>query len=247
MNEQHPGSGISKAEWFATTHWSIVLAAKQGDLAQASAALERLCRTYWRPLYAYIRREGYDAEAAQDLTQGFFSDLLEKDHLSHLHDQRGKFRSFLLTFLKHFLSDERDKAAAQKRGGGKTILSLDDTSVEEGCVKLACELSPDQIFERRWAETVLEQAVTRLGQEYVATGKGALFECLKDIPAGEHGPVTYAELGAELGMTETAIKSAMHRLRQRHRAILREEIAHTVSTPAEVDAEIQYLLSILST
>src|SRR6185503_14073584 len=119
------------AREFTTTHWTVVLAAKQGDWAQARGALEKLCRIYWRPLYAYIRREGYGVQDAQDLTQGFFSVLLEKDYLSHLHDQRGKFRSFLLTFLKHFLSDERDKAAAQKRGGGKIFVSLDDTAVEE--------------------------------------------------------------------------------------------------------------------
>lgn len=234
---------------FATTHWSVVLAARLPDSSNAAAALETLCRTYWRPLYAYIRREGYGVPDAQDLTQGFFAQLLEKDYLSHLHDQRGKFRSFLLTFLKHFLSDERDKAGAQKRGGGKRVVSLDDTSIEERFLiepAMARELSPDQAFERRWAETVLEQAANRLGAEYAASGKAALFNALKDFQPGEHGSVSYKDVGTRLEMTESAIKSAVHRLRQRHREILREEIARTVSRPEEIDAEIRHLLAVLS-
>jgi RNA polymerase sigma-70 factor (ECF subfamily) len=154
-----------------------------------------------------------------------------------------------LTFLKHFLSDERDKASAQKRGGGKTFVSLDNTSVEDRWISepaTAGGLSPDQLFERRWAETILEQAAERLRSEYAADGKTALFEGLKDFQPGVHGPVSYQQAGAGLGMTESAIKSSMHRMRRRHREILREEIAHTVSRPEEVDEEIRYLLTILS-
>jgi RNA polymerase sigma factor (sigma-70 family) len=231
---------------FATTHWSVVWRARGAATAAAEEALNKLCCTYWPPLYAYIRRQGYDAANAQDLTQEFLSRFIQKDWLNHLHDQRGKFRSFLLTFLKHFLSDERDKAATQKRGGEKSFISLDDSSVDERSFSGPSERSPEQEFERRWAETVLEQAVKRLREEYTALKKGALFERLKDFQPGKHGALSYADAGAQLGMTETAIKSAVHRFRLRHREILREEIAHTVVSPDEIDGEIQYLLTVLS-
>jgi RNA polymerase sigma factor (sigma-70 family) len=232
---------------FATTHWSVVLAAKQSDGLLADDALEKLCRSYWPPLYAYIRREGYGVQDAQDLTQEFLSRFIQKEWLGHLQDQRGKFRSFLLTFLKHFLSDERDKAGAQKRGGGKTLLSLDDTLAEERYLSAPAKgLSPDQLFDRRWAETVMERALSRLREEYEARGKTALFEQLKEIQPGEHGQASYAEIGARLGLAEGTIASAVHRLRQRHREILRDEIARTVARPEEIDEEIRSLLAILS-
>jgi RNA polymerase sigma-70 factor (ECF subfamily) len=172
------GSSSARQGWFTTTHWSVVLAAKGNDDRQATVALEKLCRAYWPPLYAYIRRDGYGVEDAQDLTQEFFARLLEKDHLRHLRDQRGKFRSFLLTFLKRFLSDERDRARAKKRGGGKTFLSLDDTAAAETSYRIEAVApgSPDQLFERRWAQTVLERALFRLREEYVAGGKADLFD-----------------------------------------------------------------------
>jgi RNA polymerase sigma-70 factor (ECF subfamily) len=240
-----PGSKSAVA-WFVTTHWSVVLEAKGNDAARAGEALEKLCRTYWAPLYAFIRRSGYGPADAQDLTQEFFLRLLSKDYLRHLCDQRGKFRSFLLTLVKHFLSDERDRASAQKRGGGQVALSLDDTAGEDLYASVAShQLSPDQLFERGWAQTVLHQALRRLSEEYDASGKGALFETLKDVQPGEHGPLSYAELGVELGMTEVAIKSAVHRLRRRHREILREEIAHTVARVEDVDDEIRYLIELL--
>ena len=231
---------------FATTHWSVVLAAQRADGLRADVALEKLCRSYWPPLYAYIRREGYGVHDAQDLTQEFLSRFIQKEWLGHLQDQRGKFRSFLLTFLKHFLSDERDKAGAQKRGGGKTLVSLDDTSAEERYLDAPANgLSPDQIFERRWAETEMERALSRLREEYEAGGKAALFEQLKEIQPGEHGEASYAEIGARLGLAEGTIASAVHRLRQRHREILRDEIAQTVARPEEIDEEIRNLLAIL--
>jgi RNA polymerase sigma-70 factor (ECF subfamily) len=242
--KEPPGS--PSAAWFVTTHWSVVLDAKGEDSAVANEALEKLCRIYWRPVYAFIRRDGHGPEEAQDLTQEFFYRLLSKDYLRHLRDQRGKFRSFLLTFVKHFLSDERDKESALKRGGGQAALSLDDPEGEEMYLAQTAErLSPDQLFERRWAQAVLDQAVRRLRDEYYAADKDALFEKLKDIQPGEHGPLSYRELGAEIGMTEVAIKSAVHRLRKRHREILREEIAHTVMRPEDVDAEIRYLITLL--
>src|SRR5262249_515614 len=241
--------GMSPAtnRWFTTTHWSVVVAAKDGDPSEAANALEKLCHTYWPPLYNYIRRDGHSPEDAQDLTQEFFSPLLTKDYLAYLRDQRGKFRSFLLTFLKHFLSDQRDKAAAQKRGGGKQFVPLDATSAEEtNFLQLVDPIGPEQLFERRWAQTVLERALERLRQEYAAIGKLELFDSLKDLQPGERGTASYAELGQRFGMSESAIKSAVHRLRQRHRELLREEIAHTVARPEEIDEEIRYLLGVLS-
>ncbi|MFO1501042.1 MAG: sigma-70 family RNA polymerase sigma factor [Verrucomicrobiota bacterium] len=244
--DKEPRGEASAAAWFVTTHWSVVLAAKGGS-AQASEALEQLCRIYWRPLYAFIRRHGSSPADAQDLTQEFFARLLSKDYLRHLHDRRGKFRSFLLTFVKHFLSDERDRASALKRGGGQTPLPLEDAAGEDLYVAEAGhQLSPDQVFERRWAQTVLDHALQRLAHEYAVAGKGALYDRLKEVQPGEHGPVSYAQLGEELGMTEAAIKSAVHRLRRRHRELLREEIAHTVTRPEDVDDEIRYLIGLLS-
>jgi RNA polymerase sigma factor (sigma-70 family) len=233
--------------WFVTTHWSVVLEAKGGDTTRANEALEKLCHTYWPPVYAFIRRDGFNSADAQDLTQDFFFRLMSKDYLRHLQDQRGKFRSFLLTFVKHFLSDERDKAAAQKRGGGQILFSLNDTAGEDLFqVETATKLTPDQLFERNWAQIILQQAVHRLADEYAKSGKADLYEKLKDIQPGEHGPLSYAEIGAGLGMSETAVKSAMHRLRKRHREILREEIAQTVTRPEEIDDEIKHLIAIVS-
>jgi RNA polymerase sigma-70 factor (ECF subfamily) len=232
---------------FATTHWSVVLAAREAHSSQAATALETLCRTYWPPLYAFIRREGHGVEDAQDLTQEFFARLVEKDWLNHLHHQRGKFRSFLLTFLKHFLSDERDRARAQKRGGGQPMISLDQFEGEErdglGPVDT---LTADQVFERRWAHAVLHQAVERLRDEYVRAGQSVLFDHLKDLEPGERGARSHAELGAQWGMTEAAVKSAVHRMRRRHQELLREDIAHTVGDPAEIQEEIRHLLDVLA-
>jgi RNA polymerase sigma factor (sigma-70 family) len=241
-----PRNAQGSAAWFTTTHWTVVLQAREPDPARSRDALEKLCRTYWPPLYAYIRRQGYRPEDAQDLTQEFFSRLLQKEWLDRLHHQRGKFRSFLLTFLKHFLSDERDRAHAQKRGGGQQALPLDEANAEERYnIEAVDSLTAEQLYERRWAQTLLEQAVGRLRAEYFAEDKGALYDTLKDLQPGERGDVTYVELAARLGMSEAGIKSAVHRLRQRHREILREEIANTVSSPAEIDEEIRHLISVL--
>jgi RNA polymerase sigma-70 factor (ECF subfamily) len=225
----------------------VVLAAREEGSSRAAGAMDRLCRTYWRPVYAYVRRQGHNRQEAEDLTQGFFTLLLEKDYLQHLRHQEGKFRSFLLTLVKHFLSDERDKASAQKRGGDKTFVSLDETSAEESYLsEQANGLTPDQSFERRWAQTVMDRALGRLRSEYVAGGKEALFEQLKDILPGEHGESSYAEIGARLGLAKGTIASAVHRLRKRYGEILREEIAQTVARPEEIDEEIRSLLTVLS-
>ena len=235
-----------EGRWFTTTHWSVVLTAKQGDFPDAAAALEELCRTYWPPLYAYIRREGYDATEAQDLTQEFFGRLLEKDFLRHLHDRRGKFRSFLLTFLKHFLSEKRRSARTQKRGGGKALFSLDATHGEAGfLLEPADELTPNQVFERRWAQTILQTALNRLRDEFAARRQLGLFDRLQDYQPHEPGGKTYAELGEEFGMTEAAVKSAVQRMRKRHRELLREEISHTVTRPEEIDDELRHFRALL--
>ena len=234
-----------QAGWFQTTHWSVVLAAKDQDSPRAEEAMEKLCRAYWSPLYAYIRREGHGVAEAQDLTQEFFARLLAKGYLRHLR-QEGRFRSFLLTFVKRFLSDERDRAGAQKRGGGKALVSLDEMSAEERSLhEPLTALSPDQLFERRWAETVMERALVRLREEYQAQGKTALFDQLKDLQPGEHAEVSYAEIGARLGLAEGSVKSAVHRLRGRHREMLREVIAQTLRDPAEMEEEIQHLIAVL--
>src|SRR6187551_849980 len=176
------------ARWFATTHWSVVLAAKQSDSSQAAAALEKLCRTYWRPLCAYIQRDGHDATEAEDITQEFFARLLARDYLQHLHHQEGKFRSFLLAYLKNFLAEQRRKAGAQKRGGDQVIISLDAPAGEDGyLIEPVDELTPDQVFERRWAQTVLQTALDRLREEFLVRGQGALFALLQDYQPREPG------------------------------------------------------------
>lgn len=235
----------TRHQWFATTHWSVVMAAKQDDSSGAAIALEKLCRAYWPPLYAYIRRDGCDATEAQDLTQDFFARLLARDYLQHLH-QQGKFRSFLLAYLKNFLSEQRRKAGAQKRGGGCVFVSLNETAGEDGyLLEPVDELTPDQVFERRWAQTVLQTALDRLREEFVTRGQAALFERLQDYQPREPGGQSYAQLGDDLGMTEAAVKSAVQRMRQRHRELLREEIAQTVTRPEEIEEELRHFRTLL--
>jgi RNA polymerase sigma-70 factor (ECF subfamily) len=218
-----------------------VLAAKIGDSQQAHQAMERLCRTYWPPLYAYIRREGYDAVEAQDLTQDFFARLLAREYLQKLHHQEGKFRSFLLAYLKNFLSEQRRRAGAQKRGGGYMFVSLHEPASENGyLLEPVDELTPDQVFERRWAQTVMQTALDRLREEYAGRGQRALFQRLQDYQPREPGGQSYAQLGKEFAMTEAAIKSAVQRMRARHRELLREEIAQTVSRPEEIEEELRH-------
>lgn len=235
------------AREFTTTHWSVVLAAGNTSAPGAREALEKLCRAYWYPLYAFVRRQGYNPHDAQDSTQEFFGWLIEHKQLRVADEELGKFRSFLLTMLKHFLSDERKKARAQKRGGGQDILSLDAQPAEDRYrLEPATDLTPEKIFDQRWALTVMEQTVARLRQEYIAAGRAELFEELKHFQPGEEAVPSYAEAAVRLGLTESAVKSAIYRLRQRHGDLLREEIAHTVATPAEVDEEIRYLIAVLA-
>jgi len=234
------------AQWFATTHWSVVLTAKEGDSSEADAALEKLCRTYWPPLYAYIRRDGCDKTEAQDLTQEFFARLLARDYLQQLRHQEGKFRSFLLAYLKNFLSEQRRRAGAQKRGGDCVFVSLDVPAGEAGYIlEPVDDLTPDQVFERRWAQAILQTALDRLREEFVARDQGALFELLQNYQPHEPGGRSYAQLGGELGMTEAAVKSAVQRMRQRHRELLREEIAHTVTRSEEIEEELRHFRAVL--
>ena len=232
---------------FATTHWSVVLAAGQSATPQSAEALETLCRTYWYPLYAFIRRRGNGVHDAQDLTQAFFAFILQRDALKTVSPQKGKFRSFLLASLQHFLADERDRASALKRGGGQLILSLDSVEAE---TRYALEpvdtLTPEKIFERRWAMALLDQAAGRLEAEYVKAGKGELYQQLKQFNSIEQTAKSYGEVAAELGLPENSLKSLVHRLRQRYRELLREEIAQTVASPGEVDEEIGHLLAVTS-
>ncbi len=232
---------------FATTHWSVVLQAGQTDSPDAPEALEALCRTYWYPLYVYVRRQGQSPHDAQDLTQEFFARLLEKKHLRLADPERGKFRAFLLKSLKHFLVNEWEKARAQKRGGGQGFIHLDAEIAES---RYAAEpvqpLTLDQLYEKRWAVTLIEAVLGRLRESYAADCRLPVFEALKPFIWGDQAAPSYAKVAQQLGLTEGAIKVAVHRLRGRYRELLRAEIGETVATPGEVDEELQHLIAVLT-
>ena len=231
---------------FQTTNWSLVLAARDAPTAAARVALESLCESYWYPLYACVRASGHDAETSRDLTQEFFSRLLARDFLDGVRPEAGRFRSFLLANLKHFLSHERDRSRALKRGGGVAHLSLDTEVAEDRfAAERAGDLTPEQVFERRWALTVLENALERLRLEYGARGEDGRFAALGQFLTGEEPRVSYHAVAGELGLSENAVKAAVHRLRRRLGHLLREEIAATVEGAAEVDEEVRYLLRTL--
>jgi RNA polymerase sigma factor (sigma-70 family) len=235
-----------RAAAFATTHWSVVLAAGYRESPQAAEALEKLCRTYWYPLYACVRRRGYGPEDAQDLTQEFFARLLAKDYLARADPEAGKFRSFLLTGLKRLLCDEWDKSRRLKRGGGRQVLSFDEKLAEDRYrLEPVDNVTPEVLFERSWAATLLERAAGRLREEYQAAGRAELYEQLTEFQLDASQPRTYAEAATQLGLSHSAVKSAIHRLRQRHLQLVRDEIAQTVADPAEVDEEIRYLLGVI--
>ena len=230
---------------FATTHWSVVLEA-QGESPAAQKALEILCRIYWRPLYGFVRRQGLTREEAQDLIQEFFARLLEHRNLDTVRREKGRLRSYLLVSLKRFLASERHRARGVKRyesGPHVTLDELVESEVTE--FELAETLSADRLYERRWALAVLQQVLTRLESEYRAANNAALFDRLKEFLIGERSRPTQAEIATELGMTENAVKQAFHRFRQRYRVLLREEIAHTVIAPADVEDELRHLVSVL--
>jgi len=228
---------------FATTHWSLVLAARDQAAPQGREALAALCLAYWYPVYAYVRRRGYDAHQAQDLTQEFFTRLLERDFLASVDRDKGNFRSFLLAACKHFLANEHDRARAQKRGG-QTILPLDFNAAEGKFAREpAHDLTAEKLFDRRWALTLLDQVLDRLQAEYRQTGKHQLFERLKDCLSGDAEAAPYSQIAAELNMSEAAVKMAVPRLRRRYRERLRQEIGQTVDDPRHVEQEIRDLFA----
>ena len=233
---------------FVTTHWSMVLAAGHADTPGAQDALARLCQTYWHPLYAYVRRLGYSPHDAQDLTQEFFARLLAKNTLAGADASRGRFRSFLLASLKHFLANEWDKARAQKRGGGQIPIPIDPAVAETSCAGFepADPATAEKLYERRWALTLLDRVLRRLREEYAASGREKLFEQLKPTLTEASRSVRYAEMATRLGTTEGAVKVAVHRLRQQYRELLRAEIAATVGTPDEVEDELRNLFAALA-
>lgn len=232
---------------FATTSWTQVLAAREAPSTEARQALEGLCRVYWYPLYALVRRQGHDAEDARDLTQAYFAELLEKGYLEDYDPERGRFRVFLAASMRNFLSKQREKARAWKRGGRADVISLDAQEVE-GRYRLEPQdrLTPEQIFERRWALTVLERALGRLRREQEDTDRGREFGALEGYLTGAHSRTSYRDVAASLGTSEGAVKMSIHRLRQRFGQLLRAEIAETVSSPAEVDDEVRHLLGVVA-
>jgi len=232
---------------FHTTHWTVVLAAREKDGTVAREALASLCSTYWYPLYAFIRRTGVAPHDAEDLTQEFLCRFVERQALGGVHPEAGKFRSFLLACLKNFLANERERARAQRRGGGRPLIPLDSADAQARfAAEPADPRTPEALFERRWAFAVLERTMTELRREYFVSGKGNLFEALKGfLPGGEAGS-TRAEVAAERGVSPGAVDVAIHRLRQRFGTLLREQVAQTVSSDAEVDEEIRYLIALLS-
>lgn len=238
---------VLPASVFPTTHWSVVLGAGDGSSPEAQAALDRLCRTYWYPLYAYLRRSGRTDADAQDLTQSFFASLIERDWVSVADPARGRFRSFLLVCLKRFACVQTQKANAWKRGGRNVVISLQDQdAAERYAVENVADLPPEAVFDRRWALTLLEQARDRLHAECEAAGKLALFEHLQAVQRDPAEAPAQEQLADRLHLTVSALKSALLRLRGRYREILRDEVAQTMSDPGEVDDEIRYLLKVVS-
>ncbi len=246
QSDLEPGSDSSPRS-FVTTHWSVVLAVREGDSTEADVALDRLCHAYWWPLYAFARRRGYAVHDAQDLIQEFFTRLLARDFLSAVDRSKGKFRSFLLAALEHFLAKEWRRSQTQKRGGKFTFVSLDDGSAETQFLQVpSADLPPEKLFEQQWALTLLDQVVTRLRQEQVAAGKGELFDQLKIFLTGDKRAVAYAELAVKLNTTEAALKMTVSRMKKRYGELLREEIVNTVSDPAEIKDELRALFAALS-
>jgi len=240
------GSGIQNGVVaFATTHWSVVLEA-QGESPAAREALENLCRTYWRPIYAFLRRQGVGLEEAEDITQGFFAQLLERRSLSAVRKEKGRLRSYLLGALKYFLTDEQRRAMAIKRGKGQRLIPLEELCTDERTeMEPADPVTAEMIYERRWALTVLEQVLDRLKNEYRAAGNTALFDSLKQLLPDEPGSPSQAEIAAQLGLTENALRQAFYRFRQRYQSLLRDVIAHTVATPGDIEDELRHLIAVV--
>lgn len=241
-------TGVSEQQGgvaFTTTHWSVVLEA-QGESSAAQAALEQLCRTYWRPIYGFVRREGVQPGDAEDLTQGFFAQLLERKDLNAVRREKGRLRSYLLTAVKHFLADERRRAIAIKRGKGERPIPLEDIGTDEWRdVEPSDSLTAERIYERRWAATLLDRALALLKKEYAETVNAVLFDSFAQLLTAEPGAASRSEIAKTFGMSENAVSQAFHRFRQRYQTVIRQEIAHTVATPGDVDDELRHLIAVL--
>lgn len=249
--DANPEAGLVPASGgpgvFATTHWSVVLLAGQADSSGGAEALEKLCRTYWYPLYAYVRRQGNGPEDAQDLTQIFFSRLLERNTFAKADRDRGKFRTFLLGSLKNFLVNEWKRAGRLKRGGDLTFLSFDAKEAEARYAgEPIDESKPTNAYDRQWAVALIEQVFSILRGEYAAADKAQVFAALKVFVRGDTSSASYVEIGRQLNLTEGTVKVAVHRLRQRFRELLRAEVAHTVDRPEDVDGELRHLIAVMS-
>ena len=230
---------------FTTTHWSVVLEA-QGESPMAQEALEQLCRIYWRPVYGFVERQGVPPHEAEDLTQAFFADLLEHKSLAAVRKEKGRFRSYLLGALKYFLADEHRRAMAIKRGKGQRLIPLEELSADERTgIEPTDSVTAEQIYERRWASTVLERVLGLLKNEYAAAGNALLFDSLKQLLPDEPGAPSQADIARQLGMTANAVRQAFYRFRQRYQLLLREEIAHTVATPGDVEDELRHLIAVV--
>jgi len=245
QSEANPGD-TAGAGSFKTTHWSVVLNANSADTRQSGVALASLCQAYWPPLYAYVRRLGHCPQDAQDLTQEFFARLLEKQWLAQADRNRGKFRSFLLGAMNHFLANEWRRSQAQKRGGGKAVVSLDDTAENFYEAEWASALTPEKLYERRWALGLFDRALSRLQAHYAAEKKPAVYDALKNFLSSEPGEGDYGRIGAELRMTNGAVAAAVHRMRQRYRELVKDEIAQTVPRAEDIEDEMRSLLAALA-
>jgi len=244
-----PADGTSRdlRSAFVTTHWSVVLAA-QGPSPAADLALEKLCRSYWRPVYGFIRKQGVGPEEAEDLTQGFFALLLQRRDFNAVRREKGRLRSYLLTSLKHFLTSEQRRATTAKRGKGQQLIPLEQLSTEERIeMETSKAVSADKLYERRWALTLMEQVLGRLKEEYATADNLALFDLLKQLLPDEPGAPSRAQIALQLGMTENAVRQALHRFRQRYQLLLREEISHTVAMASDVEDELRHLIAVLRT
>lgn len=249
MAEVNTGSSVQSRPQpaFVTTRWSVVLAAGHGDTSHARDALAHLCETYWYPLYAYARRRGHSPHDAQDLTQEFFARLLQGKWVAQADRQRGRFRTFLLSAMQHFLANEWNKAHAQKRGGHAPIVSLNDDSAERRYrLEPADKSTPETLFERGWALSLLNDVLRRLEEEYKRDGKAAWMDAMRPALTADRESIAYAEIGARLGATEAATRVAVHRLRQRYRRLIQAEVASTVATSAEVAEEMRHLFQVLT-
>jgi DNA-directed RNA polymerase specialized sigma24 family protein len=237
----------SRASWLATTHWSVILAARDGTSDQVQTAMDTLCRTYWYPLYTYVRRRGLSPADSEDVIQAFFAHWMEQPFLRNVHPEKGRFRSFLLVCLKRFMTDGQRRECAAKRGCGKPFLSWDALDVEQRYMREPSDLDDaEALYERRWAITLLERVLSRLEQEFATAGKQELFHVLQPFLAGDKTDFTYREAGDRLRTTEGAVRMSVLRMRERYRKLFREEIANTVSEPGEFKAELRYIISVLS-